>query len=852
MNNLIRVFAIAIIILTIAASCSEKSIEIESTLSFEQRMEEKFYPEEGHMMAKNYPEKTFPYKAYEASLSNIKKMISSSGRRNGSWVNEGPGNIGGRINTIGMHPTDDSEMMLGYGYGGIFKTENGGEDWFPVFDKEEITTISDIKYDPNDGEIVYVGTGDLNITGYAQNGRGIYKSTNSGEDWQKIGLEEAGIIAEVGISKANSDIVYAASMGIPFLRTEERGLYKSTNGGEDWEKVLYLNDSTGVIDIEVHPEDPNIVYAASWTRIRNNEESVIEGDQVGIFKTIDGGDSWIRLSNGLPEGQLVRPGLAMFEGNPDVIYSIFVHNNQDTLCSSGYHLEGVYKTSDAGASWSAVSTGEENGLPCTVLGGFGWYFGQIRVSPHDEDILFILGVDGYATEDGGQSWSLATPGWFTYEVHADLHDLVFSGSNIYLVTDGGAYKTNIAMEEWEWQDIENIVATQFYRVALSPHEAELYFGGAQDNGTTGGNEAGINDWPRIFGGDGFQMIFHPTNPDIYYVETQNGRIRVTLDGGESYQNGTSGLNGSRNWDMQYIMSSADPSILYTGTNKMFRSISEEAPEWVEISGNLTDTLDSYGLRHNITTLDESPVNSNILYCGTSDGFVWRSLDFGATWTQINDGLPRRYISDIKASKFEENTVYLTIQGYKDNDNTPYIYKSTDNGDNWESINGDMPRIAINDILLSPADEDDATIFIGTDGGVFFTRNGGANWERLGDNMPIFPIFDLEITPDDKLVAGSFARGIYTFDLNQLDQSSSEDIVFENRLKIYPTATKEFLTLENSDGKNVLDVKIISTNGVRMYESNHKNGDRLDVSFLTTGSYFLVANGSAKMFVKIGN
>jgi len=850
MKYLFRIIAFAILTSVISISCNEKSKEIEvSNLAFEQRMEEKFYPEEGHMMAKNYPEKTFAYKAYEASMASIKKLISASTSRNGSWVNEGPGNIGGRINTIGMHPDNSQEMMLGYGYGGIFKTENGGEDWFPVFDQEDITTISDIKYDPNDGSVIYVGTGDLNITGYAKNGRGIFKSINGGQDWERMGLEDAGIIAEVGISKSNSDIVYAASMGIPFLRTEDRGLYKSTNGGQDWEQVFYLNDSTGVIDIEVHPEDPNIVYAASWTRIRNNEESILQGDQVGIFKTIDGGDSWTRLSNGLPEGQLVRPGLAMYEGDPDVVYSIFVHNNQDTLCSPGFHLEGIYKTSDAGDSWSEVPTDQETtGLPCRVLGGFGWYFGQIRVSPFDEDILYVLGVDGYTTKDGGQNWSRATPGWSTYIVHADLHDMVFDDTDIYLTTDGGAYKGNVFSEEWE--DIENIVATQFYRVAVSPHDIGSYFGGAQDNGSTGGNVDSINQWPRIFGGDGFQMVFHPTDPNIYYVETQNGSIRITQDGGITYRSGTRGLNGSRNWDMQYIMSSVDPTMLYTGTNKMFRSVSDTMPQWVEISGNLTDTLDTYGYQHNITTLDESPVNSDILYCGTSDGFVWRSLDFGASWDQINEGLPRRYISDIKASKFEENTVYLTIQGYKDNDNTPYVYKSIDNGDNWIGINGDLPQIAINDILLSPIDEEGSTIFIGTDGGVFYTKTGGENWERLGDNMPIFPIFDMAITPDNKLVGGSFARGIFTFDLSQLDQVGSKDLVIKSNLNVYPSITDGSLTVEMDSEISDLVIRVVSITGEQVLKENLKNGALLDVSYLQAGSYFLVVGDDTKMFVKI--
>ncbi|MDF1694806.1 MAG: T9SS type A sorting domain-containing protein [Saprospiraceae bacterium] len=832
-------------------ACQEKPIPpiIEAKTSFEKRMEEKFYPEEGHMMAKNYPETKFAYKAYQKALADVKKQMDASSSRNGSWVNEGPGNIGGRINTIAMNPTDKSEMMVGFGYGGVFKTTNAGEEWYPVFDNEDITTISDVKYDPNDGEVVYVGTGDLNISGFAKNGRGIFKSVDGGESWNRAGLEDAGVIAEVGISKANSDIVYAASMGIPFVRTADRGLYKSINGGDDWEQVLYLNDSTGIIDIEVHPADPNIVYAASWTRIRNNEESILEGDQVGIFKTTDGGANWTRLGNGLPEGKLIRPGLAMYEGNPDVVYSIFVHDNMDTLCNSGYHMEGIYKTSDAGESWTEVPTAEETGLPCNVLGGFGWYFGKIRVSPFDEDIIYVLGVDMYDTKDGGQTWNRSTPPWWSYDVHADKHDLMFDGTDMYLTTDGGAYKGNVFTEEWE--DIENIISTQFYRVAVSPHDVGSYFGGAQDNGTTGGNESFVNDWPRIFGGDGFQMVFHPTNPLIYYVETQRGNIRVTFDGGENYENGSAGLTGSRNWDMQYIMSKVDPSLLYTGTNRMFRSfVIDGQPDWQSISGDLTDTLDTYGIEHNITTLDESPVNENILYCGLSDGFVWRSLNFGTTWEQINDGLPRRYISDIKASLYDENTVYLTIQGYKDNDNTPYIYKSTNNGDDWVSINGNLPQIAINDILILPGDPEENTIFVGTDGGVFFTQNGGETWDRLGNNMPIFPTFDLAVTPDNLLVAGSFARGIFTFDLSQLDQTSVEEVELNNSLKIYPSVTDSYLTVEDENASKQMKVRIFSLDGTMKMETMQNNRSQVNVSRLSAGSYILTSGTSSKIFIKI--
>ncbi|MEE9373404.1 MAG: hypothetical protein V3V00_10160, partial [Saprospiraceae bacterium] len=756
-----RLFYFVLILFCCGINCtpSKTNSEIDIDKSFIDRQNDKLFPAEAHIFAKNFPEEKFALNAYRKALTEVKKSKNQNIKRNGLWEVQGPGNIGGRINSIAVHPINSNEIMLGYALGGIFKTDDNGSTWNPIFDKQDILTISDVKYDPNNGDVIYVGTGDHNISGYPVTGNGVYKSTDGGVSWDNIGLSQAGVISEIGISQSNSDIIYAASMGLPFERNSDRGLYKSSNGGAQWDRVFYLNDSTGVIDIEVHPNNPNIVYAATWTRIRNNRESILESSETGIYKTIDGGDNWTKLINGLPDGDLVRPGLAMFPSNPDVVFAMFTHYNTDTICSIGYHLKGIYKTSDAGDTWATVNTAEDSGLPCSVLSGFGWYFGQLRVSPLDDNILYILGVDTYSTSDGGETWNIAVPPWYTYSVHADKHDLVFSENQLLLATDGGAYRSIEGSGEWE--DIENIVSTQFYRVALSDFKKGEYFGGAQDNGTTGGYQDSINQWDRIFGGDGFQMIFHPENPDIHYVETQNGRIRITLDGGLSYIGASDGLSGNKNWDMQYIMSSHNSDVMYTGTDRMYRSISSDVPEWMAISDILTDTVDlTTAHSHSISTLCESPIDNSILYCGTSDGLVWNSSDFGTSWDLISEGLPRRYISDIRASKVDENTVYLSIQGYKDNDNTPYIYKSIDRGASWEHIQYNLPQIAINDIAISDnLGIDD--LFIATDGGVYSLNTSIEQWQLIGDNMPIIPVYDLALEKDDLgkdiiLVAGSFA------------------------------------------------------------------------------------------------
>ena len=320
------------------------------------------------------------------------------------------------------------------------------------------------------------------------------------------------------------------------------------------------------------------------------------------------------LEGGLPNGIHTRIGLAMSGSNPDVVFAAYVDNDLAEPCNNtGYNLQAIYKTTDGGAQWSPIPTDfEMNGLPCRALGGFGWYFGKIRVNPVNDDDIFLLGVDLWRTLDGGQNWFSATNSQSGFIVHADKHDLVFTkGKNVVLATDGGLYKSD--SNNQNWRDLENIPTTQFYRVGYNPHQPNLYYGGAQDNGTTGGNAEGINQWDRIYGADGFQPIFHPLDPNKFYVETQNGGIRVTRNGGQSFEFGTQGINSSdsKNWDMPYLMSSHDPDVLYAGTDRVYRSESDGLPSWEAISERMSDPTNDFR-DHSISCLSESPLNPSIL------------------------------------------------------------------------------------------------------------------------------------------------------------------------------------------------------------------------------------------------
>ncbi|MEL6973428.1 MAG: T9SS type A sorting domain-containing protein [Bacteroidota bacterium] len=317
-----------------------------------------------------------------------------------------------------------------------------------------------------------------------------------------------------------------------------------------------------------------------------------------------------------------------------------------------------------------------------------------------------------------------------------------------------------------WSDLENIPCTQFYRVAVNPQQPGVVYGGAQDNGSTGGS-ALFEEWPRIYGGDGFQMAFHPFNEGHFFAETQNGGIVVTLDGGESWNTAREGIESDdrRNWDMQYMLSPHDPDVLYTGTYRVYQGFDSEFPLWDPISEDLTDGLILHPRYHSITTIDESILAPGLLYVGTTDGNVWIGEEFA--WTPINDGLPDRYISSVKASPSDASKVYVTMSAYKDYDFSPLIFRSDDQGGTWTSIAGDLPDLAINDVYIYP-DSGDSLIFVATDGGVYGTETAGDSWQRLGENMPFVQVRDLEIDfTTNELVAASFARSIMTYSLDSL-------------------------------------------------------------------------------------
>ncbi len=800
-------------------------------------------PFEHFHFQRSYPLEKLDYRAYDAAMAEARniKRLSNQSARSGDWRLEGPTNIGGRINCIEVDPTNESIIYAGSSNGGIFKTTDGGTNWNPVADDFSYMAIGDIAIDPNNSQIIYAGTGDPNISGLPHIGDGIYKSLDGGATWNHMGLTEPRIVSKIIVNPQNSNQVFAATMGIPFERNNFRGLYRSDDGGQNWQQVLFVSDESGVIDLVIDPETPSTIYAASWNRVRNNQESMAAGPDAKIFKSTDSGDNWTQLQNGLPTGNLSRIGLAISQTNSNVLYAVYVDDD--------YELEGLYKTIDAGANWTAVNI---NGVDPLLVNGFGWYFGQVRINPSNHDHISLLGVEMYTTYDGGANWERSVPEWWTYEVHADKHDMVYLPSGaVLLATDGGIYKCN-QQQLGIWNRLDNIPNTQFYRVAVSPYQSETYSGGAQDNGTSEGNYQSLNAWPRIFGGDGFQPVYDSYDEYFMYCETQNGGLYY-LDLWDGYaEDFTYGIdqNDRRNWDMPYFKSVHNSDRFYTGTYRVYRNDDAPYGSWYPISSDLTDGVIFGDMFHNITTVEESPVTEDKLYAGTSDGNVWRLLSSGGSWENITTGLPDHYVTNIKASPNFGSTVYVTHSGYKMNDFISHVHRSDDNGDTWIDISGDLPQTAVNHIEVL----NDTALFVATDDGVYGTLNGGTNWSRIG-NMPLMTVPDIEIDhAAQRLVAGTFARSIMSYPLADFLAQAPVGITDNeaNYRSTYPNPANDKVFF--SVGDEAVNLQIFSSSGHLVKSvKNYSNSMSVDISELGSGTYIWIAEGNQPLtgrFVKM--
>ncbi|HWN82908.1 MAG TPA: hypothetical protein VNM87_12480, partial [Candidatus Udaeobacter sp.] len=517
------------------------------------------------------------------------------------WDPVGPINIGGRIADLAVHPFDPLTLYVGSAEGGVLKTTDGGISWIPTFDDLETLSIGDLAVDPNDGDIVYAGTGEPNNGGgsVTYGGLGVYKTTNGGATWTNIGLSDTRYIGRVVIDPTNTQRIFVAAMGALFSTNPERGIYRSTDAGQSWQHVLSVTDSTGAIDLVIDRAQPNRIYAATWERIRHPHTRRYGGPTSAVYRSTDGGTSWSILGGGLPSPAAVngRIGLAIGNSNPNILYAIYA----DQIGN----FAGVYKSTNGGDTWVRTNDGALAG----AYASYGWWFGNIRVDPVNPDRVFVVGFNVYRSTNGGASWSQIGA-----NMHVDHHAFEYvanaTGMQIFEGNDGGLYRSSDGGNSWS--EILNLPITQFYTVAVDHQLPHRRYGGTQDNGTNRTLSGGVNDWAEIYGGDGFYVNVDPTNNNFIYAESQYGGLGRSTNGGATFAGATTGISGSDrfNWSSPVVLDPSNPQTLYFGANRLYRS-TNRAVSWTAISNDLSDGNSGSGgvVFGTITTIAPSQSNS---------------------------------------------------------------------------------------------------------------------------------------------------------------------------------------------------------------------------------------------------
>lgn len=668
-----------------------------------------------------------------------------------TWVFAGPTNIGGRLTAVAALP-GGATMYLGTAAGGVFRSTNSGSTFAPIFDGVGAGSIGAVAIDPSDANRIYVGTGEANASGDSFAGEGLFRSTDGGAHWASLGLEDSRHIGRIAVDPSNPNRIFVAALGALFTKTPERGLYRSTDGGASFSQVLFLTDSTACVDVALDPSNPSRVYAAMWERLRTPKYRRAGGLSSGIHRSLDGGETWTRLSSGLPPvaQNVGRIGLAVAASSPQTLYAVYADD-------PGYFL-GLYKSTNGGDTWTRTNDGALSDL----FSSFGWYFGNVRVSPTDPNRVYTMGLDIFRSTNGGTSWSNLTNG----SIHVDQHDLWIDPSSpmrCLAGNDGGLYRSTNGGTSWS--ALGGLPISQFYAGAIDPSNPQRLYGGMQDNGTGRTLTGGTSDWNVIYGGDGFYCLVDPRNSNVIYAEYQYGGLGKSVNGGSSFSDATSGINGGdrRNWSMPVVMDPTNPDRLYTGTYRVYRT-NNAAGSWSAISGDLTGGTGGATLVYaTITTIAVAPSDPNRLYVGTDDARVWTSSNGGGAWQNVSAGLPNRWVTRIAVDPDDPLLAYVAHSGYRQDEPTTHLHRTTDAGQSWTAIDAGLPEAPVNALAVDP--DLASTLYVGTDVGVYVTRDGGDSWSDLAPGLPIVVIHDLMLhAPTRKLVAATHGRSMYSLAL----------------------------------------------------------------------------------------
>ena len=753
-----------------------------------------------------------------AGYETYREMERSSPYRSVKWQYLGPTNLSGRATDVAVAERGSSRRIYAaYATSGVWQSDDGGVTWGAVFEHAASTSIGDIAVAPSNPDIIWIGTGEANIFRASMPGVGVYKSTDGGRTFLHAGLADTQTIARIIVHPANPDIVYVAASGHEWTDNEDRGVFKTTDGGRSWKKILYRSPRTGAIDLVIDPADPNTLYAAMWQRIRRkwSDPRVEPGyNESGIWKTTNGGNTWAEVNTGLPVPQYRgRIGIDVSRSTPAVLYAFVDSYEPGTPPREGERdsyqrpiLEPrirsaeIYRTDDKGGTWRKVSPADA--FMAGHSGTYGWVFGQIRVDPKDDKTIYTLGLGLNVSHDGGKSFTpLRGP-------HGDHHGLWIDPVNpatLYNANDGGIYTSTDAGATWRFAVTAG--GSQFYNVSLDNSSPPWAYGSIQDIGSrrgkvdlsSGRDRIPAVEWTPAPGGEGSYQAIDPEHPNIVYSHSFYGNftredMNLPPSPGRRGRANASGRavspppagpqrstpirpkeDGLRaQWMAPIIVSAHNAGTIYAGFQFVFRS-PDRGTTWQKISGDLTDNDPSRMLRRSsseipyqtIVALAESPRKRGLLYAGTDDGRLHVTMDDGRHWSELTAALrARKWISRVVPSQHVDGTVYVTQRGREDDDFAPYLYKSVDYGGTFTSIVNNIPAGSVNVIREDPANRD--VLYAGTDFGAFVSTDGARHWEVLGGDLPSVQVSDLQYQARDQLIViSTYGRGMWVLDATKI-------------------------------------------------------------------------------------
>jgi photosystem II stability/assembly factor-like uncharacterized protein len=768
----------------------------------------------------------------------------------------GPAVTGGRVHDIEAIPDDPSTLYVASASGGLWKSTNRGHTWVNVFDTMAVSTFGDVALAPSDPEIIYAGTGEQNNRQSTSWGNGVYRSDDGGASWRHLGLEETRHIGKVEIHPDDPDVAYVAALGNLWAPSDDRGVYRTRDGGQSWEKVLFIDEHTGAVDMVMNPADPDVLYAATYQRLRRAWGFNGGGPGSGIYMTTDGGEHWVELTNGLPEGDKGRIGLAISASNPRVLNAIVQHADSD--------LQGTYRSEDGGISWERVS-------PLNIR---PMYYSEIFIDPNDEDLVYALATSSNKSEDGGRTFTeIAVRPTYDVGVHADHHAMWINPNDpehFYLGGDAGLHETYDGGVLF--RKLNNFPIAQFYAIGVDMRDPYWVYGGLQDNHSFMGPSetrrwAGIlnDDWMQNGFGDGMYWQADPRDARYTYGTSNDGNyFRYDAFTGDmldiSPREGIGEEEYRFDWTSPLALSKHDPDVLYAAGNRLFISRDKGGSWWrtedlsrridrdqVELMGvpgaditiSRNDGTGSFG---EAVTLSESPLDPAILWVGFDDGNLQVSRDGGTSWTEVSGNVPGiadgTYVSRVAASMRTPGTAYATFDAHRDGDFAPYVFRTEDFGASWTPLRDGLPEMGSVNVIVEHPDNPEV-LFLGTEHAMFASTDAGAHWAKM-PNLPTTAYDDILIHPREKdLVLGTHGRSIWILDDTRpfVDFASATGpvVVFDvgpARLKLYKKDTSyrgdaEFagenpadgalVTYRLEDGSDAATLRVTSPTGMTVRE-----------------------------------